>query len=137
MPCTAQSSAGGAATRVADAPRGTSGKHVERGGPAGGRCPEAVVARGAEEEGAAADATTTGGGGAPVLCAMTLGRAGGTYGVACGVASVRGVAMGGAPGGNANSIQRTCLLTPAMDGQALTHRNTLTQSTSPRPAPCN
>ena len=89
MPCTAQSSAGGAATRVADAPRGTSGKHVERGGPAA-RCPEAVVARGAEEEGAAADATTTGGGGAPVLCAMTLGRAGGTYGVACGVASVRG-----------------------------------------------
>ena len=87
MPCTAQSSAGGAAMRVADAPRGTSGKHVERGGPLCARWPEAVVARGAEEEGAAAAATTTAGGGAPVLCAMTLGRTtAGAYGTASGVA---------------------------------------------------
>ena len=46
MPCTAQSSAGGAAMRVADAPRGTSGKHVERGGPPCARWAEAVVAMG-------------------------------------------------------------------------------------------
>jgi len=73
--------------RVADAPRGTSGKHVERGGPLCARWPEAVVARGAEEEGAAAAATTTAGGGAPVLCAMTLGRTtAGAYGTASGVA---------------------------------------------------
>ena len=86
MPCTAQSSAGGAAMRVADAPRGTSGKHVERGGPPREEwCAAAVVARGAEEEGAAAAATTTGGCGAPVLCAITLGRTiAGAYGVACG-----------------------------------------------------
>ena len=121
MPCTAQSSAGGAATRVADAPRGTSGKHVERGGPAGGRCPEAVVARGAEEEGAAADATTTGGGGAPVLCAMTLGRAGGTYGVACGVASVRGVAIGGAPGGKGGRASNRTCFPHSRDGPAGAH----------------
>ena len=91
MPCTAQSSAGGAAMRVADAPRGTSGKHVERGGPPCARWAEAVVARGAEEEGAAAAATTTGGCGAPVLCAITLGRTiAGAYGcgAACGVAIV-------------------------------------------------
>ena len=88
MPCTAQSSAGGAAMRVADAPRGTSGKHVERGGPPREEwCAAAVVARGAEEEGAAAAATTTGGCGAPVLCAMTLGRTTtGAYGAASGVA---------------------------------------------------